>query len=261
MYSKELEELMDAVLADGVITEKERAVLHRRARQEGVDEDEMDIVIEGRLAALKNEENKRAEAFVVPQPSTMSDSTKPKSQKFGELNKCPNCNAVVQPGTAKCNECGYEFRNIDAVNSVQQFSNTLNRIQSRFNNLQEDSDEISPRGNAIVTAISNFPIPNTREDLLEFIIFTESKLKHLTANSATDHAIRKAYKAKYFESMEKAKIYFNNDPQFQHVFSTYEKNKRTTWKDLSKGARMIILGVLWFIFLILLTMFAMNYLE
>ena len=31
MYSKELEELIDSVLADGVITDQERAVLRKRA--------------------------------------------------------------------------------------------------------------------------------------------------------------------------------------------------------------------------------------
>ena len=49
MYSKELEEIIEADLADGEITEKERAVLHKRAIAEGVDPDELDVVIEGRV--------------------------------------------------------------------------------------------------------------------------------------------------------------------------------------------------------------------
>lgn len=49
MYSKELEELISHVLADGVITAKEREVLHRRAEAEGIDADELDVMIDGRL--------------------------------------------------------------------------------------------------------------------------------------------------------------------------------------------------------------------
>ena len=49
MYSKELEELIDHVLADGVITAKEREVLHCRAEAEGIDADELDVLIDGRL--------------------------------------------------------------------------------------------------------------------------------------------------------------------------------------------------------------------
>ena len=47
MYSKELEEIIDAALADGVLTDKERMVLHKRAQIEGVDLDELDIVLDG----------------------------------------------------------------------------------------------------------------------------------------------------------------------------------------------------------------------
>ena len=37
MFSKELEEFIDAALADGTLTEKERAVLYKRSQAEGVD--------------------------------------------------------------------------------------------------------------------------------------------------------------------------------------------------------------------------------
>ena len=53
MFSKELEEVIEAALADGALTDKERAVLHKRAQAEGVDPDELDVVIDGRLAKMK----------------------------------------------------------------------------------------------------------------------------------------------------------------------------------------------------------------
>lgn len=61
MYSKELEELIASILADGVITDKERAVLHRRAEAEGVDADELDVLIEGRLAQSEHSAKECAE--------------------------------------------------------------------------------------------------------------------------------------------------------------------------------------------------------
>ncbi|MBP3285367.1 MAG: hypothetical protein J6M15_00285 [Prevotella sp.] len=57
MFSKELEEVIEAALADGVLTDKERAVLHKRAAAEGVDPDELDVVIDGRLAKAKKQED------------------------------------------------------------------------------------------------------------------------------------------------------------------------------------------------------------
>ena len=53
MYSKELEELIDSVLADGVVTDQERAVLRKRALACGEDPDEVMIVVDGRLAKMK----------------------------------------------------------------------------------------------------------------------------------------------------------------------------------------------------------------
>ena len=58
MYSKELEELIDHVLADGVITAKEREVLHRRAEAEGIDADELDVLIDGRLVKEQQTQEK-----------------------------------------------------------------------------------------------------------------------------------------------------------------------------------------------------------
>ena len=46
MFSKELESLIQATLQDGLLTDQEKAVLIRRAQNEGVDLDELDIYIQ-----------------------------------------------------------------------------------------------------------------------------------------------------------------------------------------------------------------------
>lgn len=50
MYSEQLEQLIRSVIADGVITEKERAVLHKKAAAEGIDESEIDVYVDGLVA-------------------------------------------------------------------------------------------------------------------------------------------------------------------------------------------------------------------
>ena len=52
MYSEQLEALIKSIIADGRITDKERAVLHKRAEAEGIDADEIDVYIDGRLTEL-----------------------------------------------------------------------------------------------------------------------------------------------------------------------------------------------------------------
>lgn len=91
-FSKELEEVINAALADGVITEKERAVLHKKALLEGVDPDEVDVVIDGRLQQIQKS----------------IDDAKQK------VRKCPSCGEIIPAMTAVCPSCGQV---IDASNA------------------------------------------------------------------------------------------------------------------------------------------------
>ena len=49
MYSDDLKKLIDAALVDGVITDKERFVIRKHAISEGVDPDEVDILLDAEL--------------------------------------------------------------------------------------------------------------------------------------------------------------------------------------------------------------------
>lgn len=68
-FSDELEMLIDATIADGVITEKENAVLHNRAKAEGVDTDELDLIIDARLAKANKKAAEAASKDESKQPA------------------------------------------------------------------------------------------------------------------------------------------------------------------------------------------------
>ena len=55
IFSDRLEALIAAALQDGVLTEKERELLKRRAEKEGEDWDEVEMIIEARLAEMQTE--------------------------------------------------------------------------------------------------------------------------------------------------------------------------------------------------------------
>lgn len=83
MYSKDLEQLIDAALADGIITDKERAVIKKRAEKEGIDLDEIDVYLDGRLAKLQSEKShivneapKIQQAVEIPQKTSQASYTK-----------------------------------------------------------------------------------------------------------------------------------------------------------------------------------------
>lgn len=165
MFSKELEEIIEAALADGTITDKERAVLHKRALAEGVDADELDIVIDGRLAKTKKQED-----WLRPTPPQNLPN-----EKHGNVLKCPSCGAHVDRTNAICPECGYAFTNVKVSSSIQELYKKIEMadggkadglIDSVFDNeLKRRKRQIQQRA-AIIT---NAPIPTTKEDILEFL--------------------------------------------------------------------------------------------
>lgn len=211
MFSKELEEVIEAALADGVLTDKERAVLHKRAQAEGVDPDELDIVIDGRLAKMKRQED-----WLRPAPPKEATN-----QKYGNVLKCPSCGAQVVGGSAVCPECGYAFSNVGANSSYEKLSAKLEAIEVAYRDKKSISIPfygVSNKVKEMANVIRMFPIPNTRADLLEFLASMSAQISSMKEGPSMqvfeDQMMRKAYEAKYKECVNKAKISFANDPDF-----------------------------------------------
>ena len=211
MFSKELEEVIEAALADGVLTDKERAVLHKRAQAEGVDPDELDIVIDGRLAKMKRQED-----WLRPAPPKEATN-----QKYGNVLKCPSCGAQVVGGSALCPECGYAFSNVGANSSYEKLSAKLEAIEVAYRDKKSNTIPlygVSNKVKEMANVIRMFPIPNTRADLLEFLASMSAQISSMKEGQSIqvfeDQMMRKAYEAKYNECVNKAKISFANDPDF-----------------------------------------------
>ena len=88
---KELELLINYAIADGIITEKEREILRKKAVEMGVDPDEVEMVLEGRLGEKIQRENFNAL----------------KSQ----MRKCPNCGDVIPITSGVCPSCNFVIDN------------------------------------------------------------------------------------------------------------------------------------------------------
>lgn len=236
-YSKELEAVIEAALADGVLTDKERAVLHKKAQQEGIDPDELDVVIEGRLAKMKREED-----WLRPTP--------PATEKQGNIVKCPNCGEPVPGGAAVCPACGHEFRNVGSSSAFSAFSEGLNKIVARQNAdtsanplkavgkkyatiLSQGPD----RSSEIYTYISSYPVPNTSEDLLQFLSSIQPK-----AHKTGEHDEADGYWVLYSNCINKAKLNFANDSRFTQYFDFYKKN--TKKMSTSKKSSIVLLAFL-----------------
>lgn len=171
----EIDRLITIAIADGEISEKERGIILRKAELLGLDKDEVEMIMDGELALIKKESQKANQIL-------------PKSNKEGYIRKCPSCGASVPSFTSKCSDCGLEFRGTEATHSVKQLSEQLINIENeerarplRKYGFWEGGQAMgyflleSAIANRIAAVISSFPIPNTKEDILEFLSQSISK--------------------------------------------------------------------------------------
>ena len=161
MFSKELESLIQATLEDGVLEDNEKAALVKRAQKEGVDLDELEIYINSIMQRRQRELNQKNDALE-------AEYEKQKKKAIGPV--CPKCGKQVPPMTLKC-DCGYEFTKQNSSSAVQVLSEKIEKINSRPLPSDDDkrNNEIKSRNSQIVDLISVFPVPNTKEDIIEFL--------------------------------------------------------------------------------------------
>lgn len=219
MYNEELENLIDAALADGVLTEKEKQVLFKKAQALGVDLDEFEMVLDARLVKLQKSEAEKAA------------SSAPKSNKLGDVKKCPACGAMVQSYQGQCPECGYAFEGIDANMSSQKLAQKIEQINSAYDdrvakagdNVSDDKwQEKKNKIEALAQAVRTFPVPTTKSDLFEFITTMQSSM----LSPSTPYTMADAYMSKYTECIIKAKALFPNDPIIATLLSDQQNVKR-----------------------------------
>ena len=167
MFSKELENLINATLEDGVLEEYEKAALVKRAQAEGVDLTELEIYINSILQRRKKERTKAEEA-------RQEIIDKKKKEAYGRV--CPNCGKQVNSMTLKC-DCGYEFTNTAVRSSVEILADKIEKITNEASRIRDEEDREKKKTKEIVDVITIHPVPNTKEDIIEFCAMAISNSK------------------------------------------------------------------------------------
>lgn len=126
----------------------------------------------------------------------------------GEVRKCPNCGKVLDTFAATCSACGYEIRNANASNALKEFSEKLSALSS---NDQK------------VSLIQSFPIPNTKEDIFEFIILAASNFDAEQLKGGTKQKLASSWLVKITQCYNKAKLMFHDDSDFQKIQAVYDQ--------------------------------------
>lgn len=211
-----------------------------------------------------------------------NDESNPTSRKTvyeGTLHKCPNCGEIVDALITNCPACGYEFRDATVSKSVNEFSRKLSDIDwakapnssgnpSLFKRIfGTDFNDISENEklNLKISLIKSFAIPNTKEDITEFIILASANIDLKVYGIDKDkyekqRELSDAWLAKMEQAYQKAKILFPSTNEFKKISHLVEeKEKQIKKKKLQKSLMFFsLLGVL---IVIILFCLIMSYLS
>lgn len=188
----------------------------------------------------------------------------------GEIHKCPSCGAALPPFTAVCPSCGHEVRGVQTAQAVREFEARLAYIESKqmpavqekksvvkmvFGKDFNDKDTVKEAKDHFeeqkqkekVSLIVNFAVPNSKEDILEFMILAAS---NIDAKKGVKDEVSKAWLTKLNQVYKKAQLSFQNGPGFLQIQEIYYQVKR---KSLNKKLKTfgVIIGfvALWFFLL------------
>lgn len=136
---------------------------------------------------------------------TQTDNKTKRQQEYaGKIIKCPVCGENIPSFTAICPTCGYEFRGTDSSDSVKE-------LASKLENAITDKERAS--------LIRTFPVPNTREDILEFMILASTNIKN-----SFQAEICEAWSVKFEQAFEKSKILYGELLEFNRCYDLFVKN-------------------------------------
>lgn len=135
----------------------------------------------------------------------------------GEIKKCPNCGEILKSFTPNCPSCGYELRNSRTTNYILDFSR---KLEAAATSKQKDD------------LIRHFVMPNTKEDIYEFMILAASNLE--TGGDNTD-----AWLVKLEQAYQKAKYIFGDSPEIKPISNIYnnatKRYSKIKFKQKSKS--------------------------
>lgn len=172
--------------------------------------------------------------------SSYQDKSQRQQEYVGKIFKCPHCGGVITESTAICPNCGMQITGRAAVSSVQAFEEQLMTIETtrKKSNFIEQGFQANPADTQKLTLIRSFPIPNTVDDIKEFILLamanidtrlskqtTVAKLSGMlnstNANLNIQKTISDAWVSKMQQAYQKAEISFPHESAFDEIQRMY----------------------------------------
>lgn len=195
------------------------------------------------------------------EPANITENTETRTTTYtGEILKCPNCGETLNSFAVNCPTCGYELRHTNAADSIKTLSEKLEKIESHRHSsigstFSKMFNQVSSLDEQKINLIRNFAIPNTKEDVLEFVILAAANIDVKTYSAGQTKAAQRelsdAWLAKLEQAYQKAQLMFPSSPEFQNIESIYNQKLKQIKKEKRKILYIIIGPIIVFVVLMI----------
>ncbi len=192
-----------------------------------------------------------------PTAANSQRKTEREHEYYGKIYKCPSCGEPLDSFVSRCPACGLELRGAKATSSVREFALKLEAIESQRGRIKRSgffakltqTKQISVIDEQKISLIKNFSVPNTKEDILEFMILATSNIDTSVfgAFETPDDAkaMAEAWNAKIKQVYEKAKNTCGSDPGFPRIQELYDSCHADMAKKKRKKTVKWVLFIGW----------------
>lgn len=205
------------------------------------------------------------EVVLAPEPEPevqqiVENAPEPKPVSRDEqVRHCPACGEVVGAGDVVCPTCGFELRDV-ANGSIAQLSEKLEAIERGRpeKTLGEAWGSISATDEKKINLIRTWPIPNVKEDLVEFLIMASGNCVPAARwrKKAAEDALTQAWRSKFDQAYAKAEMKFGDTAEFGRIRSLKSEVQKKTTLAKSKSSVLRVVSIP-FIFLGILILWLM----
>lgn len=235
MYNEQIESLITAALADGVLTDKEKNLLFKKAEAMGIDRDEFELVLEGRLAKRKKEMEAQA-----PQAAKPAKKKGAIPQELDDLIKEYLTDGIIsakerQVLLNKAQALGLNVDEVDLYIDAQQqkadqaVAAAVNKRRGKTcpycgSSIPELTDKCPNCGGNIT--------PEASKELEEIIEHLESALVNFKSGEDVDKS-----KAEVERYARKARMHYGNNSKIQRLLDEVEAESEAAETEAKKNAK------------------------
>ncbi len=195
----------------------------------------------------------------------------------GTVFKCPNCGDILDSNELVCETCGYERRGSKATSSVRELASKLKELEAqrppkKVGNIFANAftgGSLSNADQQIVSLIKNFAIPNTKEDILEFVVLASAnidmKVYGLNGQQYQNfnperREISDAWLAKFEQAYQKAQLMLGGSQEFANIQNLYTQKMKEI-KRMKMQLPWLLIGTLGGSFLFILLIWLLVFLT